>query len=249
MPSLALKQLIVAQESALASAQPKSVERSNIAKKLAILRKQAADEDAAAAKKVVAVAPAKKEPQAKEVMNGELRNCAACSSDFYLRDHEKAFYTEKGFALPTRCFHCRKQRQAAKAGGGGGGGGGPQPQQIECQTCHSEFVHSIGAQRHFEENGWAAPVRCVDCRHEKKAMGKLSPFPINCGECHEDFTFSVAQQIHFKKEGWEPPVRCVACRKAKKEAAATAAAAAAAAAVAAEADVAKNTPVEEKPAE
>jgi len=243
MPSLALKQLIVAEESALAAAQPKSVERSNIAKKLAILRKQAIDEDAAAAKKVVAVAPAKKAPQAKEVMNGELRNCAACSSDFYLRDHEKAFYTEKGFALPTRCFHCRKQRQAAKAGGGGGGGGGPQPQEIECQTCHSEFVHSIGAQRYFEENGWAAPVRCVDCRHEKKAMGKLSPFPINCGECHEDFTFSVAQQIHFKKEGWEPPVRCVACRKAKKEAAATAAAAAAAAAAA------EEKSAEEKPAE
>jgi hypothetical protein len=83
---------------------------------------------------------------------------------------------------------------------------------IACSDCHAEFVHSIGAQQHYEENGWEVPIRCVDCR----AVKKMAPFAINCKDCHTDFNFSVGSQIHFKQAGWAAPSRCVGCRKTNK---------------------------------
>jgi hypothetical protein len=83
---------------------------------------------------------------------------------------------------------------------------------ISCKDCQTEFIHSIGAQKHYEENGWEVPIRCVDCR----AVKKMAPFAINCKDCHTDFNFSVGSQIHFKQAGWAAPSRCVGCRKANK---------------------------------
>jgi hypothetical protein len=83
---------------------------------------------------------------------------------------------------------------------------------ISCKNCQKEFIHSIGAQQHYEENGWELPVRCVDCR----AVKKMAPFAINCKDCHTDFNFSVGSQIHFKQVGWAAPSRCAACRKTNK---------------------------------
>jgi len=75
-----------------------------------------------------------------------------------------------------------------------------------------DFIHSIGAQHHYEENGWAVPIRCIDCRTVKK----MAPFAINCKDCHTDFNFSVGSQIHFKQVGWAAPSRCAGCRKTNK---------------------------------
>ena len=106
--------------------------------------------------------------------------------------------------MPTRCYPCRQEKKAQRQG--------PQPMHISCKNCQKEFVHSIGAQQHYEENGWELPIRCVDCR----AVKRMAPFAINCKDCHTDFNFSVGSQIHFKQAGWDAPSRCVDCRKANK---------------------------------
>jgi hypothetical protein len=81
--------------------------------------------------------------------------CRDCEADFFFHDGEKAFYEEKGLALPTRCRDCRKAK--------------PKPIIINCARCKTDFTFSVAAQHHFSEQGWVAPVRCKTCRPEHKA--------------------------------------------------------------------------------
>ena len=39
---------------------------------------------------------------------------------------------------------------------------------LRCQDCYREFVFTTGQQKHFSEHGWKDPVRCPNCRAEKK---------------------------------------------------------------------------------
>ena len=38
------------------------------------------------------------------------KNCVDCNTDFYITDRAQAFYKEKEYSLPKRCFDCRKKR-------------------------------------------------------------------------------------------------------------------------------------------
>ena len=160
--------------------------------------------------------------QVKEVHSGSLLNCRDCETDFFFSDKESAFFTEKGLSAPTRCYPCRQEKKAQRQTDG------PRPKRIACCDCQTEFIHSIGAQQHYEENGWSVPLRCISCRSAKKAQ-KLMAFPINCKDCHTDFVFSVGSQIYFKEKGWDAPSRCAGCRKTNKAKAVEAAASAASA--------------------
>lgn len=140
----------------------------------------------------------------KPVHDGQLLACRDCEANYFISEKEKAFFSEKGLTMPTRCYPCRQEKKAQRQG--------PQPMHISCKDCQANFVHSIGAQQHYEENGWEVPIRCVECR----AVKKMAPFAINCKDCHTDFNFSVGSQIHFKQAGWAAPSRCVGCRKTNK---------------------------------
>jgi len=41
-------------------------------------------------------------------------NCVSCSRKFFFKDSERAFYESQGYALPIRCWNCRKRRAAQK---------------------------------------------------------------------------------------------------------------------------------------
>lgn len=86
---------------------------------------------------------------------------------------------------------------------------------LQCCDCECDFVFSGGDQAFFARNGFAAPVRCTECRAAKKAA-RPQPQEIECCDCKTMFMFSIGQQISFKENGWSAPVRCVECRKAKK---------------------------------
>ena len=87
-----------------------------------------------------------------------------------------------------------------------------QPLTLDCCECSTTFEHSVGAQRHYKENGWVAPIRCMNCRAAKKVL-HLAPIEITCIKCETKFNFSAAAQKHFKEQGWVVPIRCFDCRK------------------------------------
>jgi hypothetical protein len=120
------------------------------------------------------------------------------------------------------------------------------PLTLNCCDCRNDFVHSVGAQKHYESSGFEAPIRCAPCRAIKKAA-HAKPTMIKCLRCETNFTFTVVSQKYFKEKGWEPPLRCFDCRKLNKaeyEASVIAAAAAAAAAAAENAEVPMPNAVE-----
>lgn len=38
--------------------------------------------------------------------------CAECGNDFYFSEKDQAFYKEKGFQQPKRCYNCRQARKS-----------------------------------------------------------------------------------------------------------------------------------------
>lgn len=40
---------------------------------------------------------------------------------------------------------------------------------IKCRNCGKEFTYTIGEQKFYEDKGFAAPVRCKECRAARKA--------------------------------------------------------------------------------
>ena len=89
------------------------------------------------------------------------------------------------------------------------------PLTLNCCDCHNDFVHSVGAQKHYESSGFETPIRCAPCRAIKKAA-HAKPTLMKCMRCETNFTFSVVSQKYFKEKGWEPPLRCFDCRKLNK---------------------------------
>ena len=41
--------------------------------------------------------------------------------------------------------------------------------KLICKDCKKEFDFTVGEQRFYEEKGFAAPIRCKECRDAKKA--------------------------------------------------------------------------------
>lgn len=41
--------------------------------------------------------------------------------------------------------------------------------KLVCKDCKKEFDFTVGEQRFYEEKGFAAPIRCKECRDAKKA--------------------------------------------------------------------------------
>jgi hypothetical protein len=41
--------------------------------------------------------------------------------------------------------------------------------KLICKECGKEFEFTVGEQRFYEEKGFAAPIRCKECRDAKKA--------------------------------------------------------------------------------
>ena len=41
--------------------------------------------------------------------------------------------------------------------------------KLICKDCGKEFDFTVGEQRFYEEKGFAAPIRCKECRNVKKA--------------------------------------------------------------------------------
>lgn len=39
---------------------------------------------------------------------------------------------------------------------------------IVCRNCGKEFTYTVGEQNFYEEKGFAAPVRCKECRDKRK---------------------------------------------------------------------------------
>lgn len=40
---------------------------------------------------------------------------------------------------------------------------------IVCRNCGKEFTYTVGEQNFYKEKGFAAPVRCKECRDKRKA--------------------------------------------------------------------------------
>ena len=40
---------------------------------------------------------------------------------------------------------------------------------LKCKDCGADFVFTAGEQEFYEEKGFAAPIRCKECRDAKKA--------------------------------------------------------------------------------
>lgn len=45
--------------------------------------------------------------------------CIECKRDFFIKENEVAFFKEKGFQIPKRCYNCRKARKARKEASSG----------------------------------------------------------------------------------------------------------------------------------
>jgi len=104
---------------------------------------------------------------------------------------------------------------------------------LECRDCSEGFPFSGDDQDRFEQNGWAHPIRCPDCRqarkdareqnggseHAEERRPQLAPISISCRDCKISFDFSGAAQKRFAKMGYELPVRCEDCRQKKKDSA------------------------------
>ncbi len=43
---------------------------------------------------------------------------------------------------------------------------------LQCKDCQKGFTFSEKSQALYEENGWADPIRCYDCRQAKKARNE-----------------------------------------------------------------------------
>jgi hypothetical protein len=41
--------------------------------------------------------------------------CKDCNNDFYWTEEDQAFYKERGFDAPKRCYQCRQARKADRA--------------------------------------------------------------------------------------------------------------------------------------
>lgn len=41
--------------------------------------------------------------------------------------------------------------------------------KLVCKDCGKDFDFTVGEQRFYEEKGFAAPIRCKECRDAKKA--------------------------------------------------------------------------------
>ena len=41
--------------------------------------------------------------------------------------------------------------------------------KLTCKDCKKEFDFTVGEQKFYEEKGFAAPIRCKECRDAKKA--------------------------------------------------------------------------------
>lgn len=41
--------------------------------------------------------------------------------------------------------------------------------KLICKECGKEFEFTVGEQKFYEEKGFAAPIRCKECREKKKA--------------------------------------------------------------------------------
>ena len=41
--------------------------------------------------------------------------------------------------------------------------------KLVCKDCGKNFDFTVGEQRFYEEKGFAAPIRCKECRDAKKA--------------------------------------------------------------------------------
>ena len=44
---------------------------------------------------------------------------------------------------------------------------------LRCQDCYCEFEFTERQQAHFSQCGWAAPVRCPNCRAAKKQREQI----------------------------------------------------------------------------
>lgn len=40
--------------------------------------------------------------------------------------------------------------------------------KIVCKDCGKEFIFTTGEQIFYQEKGFGAPIRCKECREEKK---------------------------------------------------------------------------------
>lgn len=45
---------------------------------------------------------------------------------------------------------------------------------MNCRDCSTPFTFSEGEQKFYEEKGFAAPVRCGECRRRRKAEKMLN---------------------------------------------------------------------------
>lgn len=57
--------------------------------------------------------------------------------------------------------------------------------KLKCKECGKEFDFTVGEQRFYEEKGFAAPIRCKECRDAKKARN-LNMEANNPGSDFED---------------------------------------------------------------
>ena len=91
----------------------------------------------------------------------------------------------------------------------------PQPGDkfLACRECNERFVFSVGEQYFFAGNGWADPVRCLDCRRAAKAaLVGFEDTRRQCQACGLEFRWPAAEQASFARRGWTPPRKCVPCR-------------------------------------
>ena len=88
---------------------------------------------------------------------------------------------------------------------------------LTCKDCGQQFVWTIAEQEFYQSRGFLnAPVRCPNCRAEKKRRmgdsrrGPREMFEITCEQCGKTDT------VPFKPKG-DRPVYCADCFRKQKE--------------------------------
>ena len=93
----------------------------------------------------------------------------------------------------------------------------PSDINLNCCDCSFSFVFTGKEQLFYKRNGYAEPVRCADCREEKK-KNRPAGKAIQCGDCEKPFFFSSEKKKEFEERKWPEPKFCYDCRGARKTA-------------------------------
>jgi hypothetical protein len=140
--------------------------------------------------------------------------CNDCSSQFIFSIAEQQWYESMKFAKPVRCASCRTTKKTKTKAQAQTKEKENNSVALDCVDCSESFDFSNAAQKHYAENGWSNPLRCVPCRTKHKA---LSPLGICCNMCSKDFMFSVKSQKSYTHNKWKYPVRCRVCHEEYKK--------------------------------